>query len=127
MKSEYQTPGKILNHFHGTGPITEEMVIIRARELAVIEGRGASHYNKNDLLQAKHELMGATPVSTEDGEEEPLTMLTQWDEDLDASGHVVEKGQPLDEQTVMEQLFEEGLYEAEHARMLAAARQAPRL
>ncbi len=120
MKAMHQAPGKILNHFHGAGPLTEEMVLVRARELAVIAGHG--NYTKNDLQQARQELTGVVAISTHDQEDEAEAMLMEWDADLDASGHAVEKEEALDEQTVAEQLIEEGMNEAEHERMLAAAK-----
>src|ERR1043166_7664743 len=114
MKMTQRAHGKISDHFRGVGTVTRDMVAQRAREIALINGHAPNHYTRDDFLEAKRELTGVNPSFTEDGEEESLAVLTQWDEDPGSTGHPVEKLEVTDEQAEAERLFEEGVNEAEH-------------
>lgn len=113
--------GIISEHFKGVGTVTREMVIERAQEMALINGRDPNHFTKDDYLEAKHELTGDT--TTEGEETDFIATLTTWDEAPGDSGHPVRKNELADEQTVAEQLVEEGVNEAEHEQMVEASRQ----
>lgn len=122
MKETSHPHGIISEHFQGVGTVTRDMVIQRAREIALINGREGHHYTKDDFGEAKRELTGSSSVEGE--EEEFLGTLTSWDEDPGASGCPSEKNELVDEQTIAEQLVEEGMNEAEHEQMVEGAKQA---
>ena len=112
--------GKISDHFKGLGAATQDLVIQRAREIAIINGRTPNCYNDDDFLQAKHELLGADHA--EEGEFDFVASLTQWDENPASHGHAARRAELPDEQTLPADLAQEGLWEAEHKQMLAGAR-----
>jgi len=116
MKHE-AIPGKISEHFKGLGTVTREMVLERARELAMIKGH--DHYTEDDWQEAKRELIG---IHEDLGEEEPINALTRWDEEPGTTGHRVPHIEPTDEEVIAEQLVEEGAGEAEHDRMVEGSR-----
>src|SRR5437867_1611317 len=109
MKTANHAHGKISDHFKGVGTITRDMVVQRAREIALINGHEPGHYTRDDFLEAKRELIGATPGTTESGDDEPLATITRWDEEPGSMGHEVERSELADEQTFAEQLVEEGV------------------
>lgn len=104
------------------GTVTRDTVVERAREIALINGRGPNHYSQEDFLEAKRELIGATAEAGSEAEEETVAGLVTWDEAPDAAGHPVQKEEAEDEQSCAAQLAEEGLGEAEHEQMVEGAR-----
>jgi hypothetical protein len=122
MKRAHQSIGKISAHFEGVGTVTREMVTQRARELAIINGRPPNHYSTEDFLEAKRELTGLDANDNDQAGEEPIAVLTSWDEDPGTSGHAVATAVAADEQTFDEQSVEEGINEAEHEQMVEGAR-----
>jgi hypothetical protein len=122
MKTTRRTHGKISDHFNGLGTVTRDTVVERAREIALINGRGPNHYNQDDFAAAKRELTGATPEDANEGEEETIAGLVTWDESPDSAGRSVQKEEPEDEQSCAAQLAEEGLEEAEHEQMVEGAK-----
>jgi hypothetical protein len=117
-----QAHGKISDHFLGVGTVTRDMVVQRAREMAMINGRPPNHYTADDFQEAKRELTGATPTTFDDSEDDPVAGLTSWDEEPGSAGHPVEKNEIPDEQTYDEQLVEEGVNEADHEQMVEGSR-----
>jgi hypothetical protein len=122
MKTTRQSHGKISDHFNGMGTVTRDAVVERAREIALINGRGPNHYNQEDFSEAKRELTGALPDPNNEVEEDTVAGLVTWDEPPDATGHPVKKEEPEDEQACDAQLAEEGMEEAEHEQMVEGAR-----
>jgi hypothetical protein len=122
MKTPRQASGIISSHFQGLGTVTRDMVIQRAREIAFINGRPPNRYSTEDFLEAKRELTGLGSNGAEHAEEEPIAGLTSWDEEPGTLGHAVETTAAADEQTVAEQLVEQGVNEAEHEQMVEGAR-----
>jgi hypothetical protein len=122
MKQGHQTLGKISDHFEGVGTVTRDMVVQRARELAMINGRAPNHYSTEDYLQAKRELTGDDENGNPQAEEEPIAGLTSWDEEPGTSGHASHLNDIADEQTLSQQLVEQGVNEAEHEQMVEGAR-----
>ena len=121
MKRTHQSHGKISDHFKGIGTVTRDSVVERAREIALINGRGPNHYNQDDFAEAKRGLTGDTADANEP-EEETVAGLVTWDEPPGATGHPVKKEEPQDEQTCDAELAEEGMGEAEHEQMVEGAR-----
>jgi len=122
MKTIHQSHGKISEHFNGLGTVTRDMVVKRAREIALINGRGPNHFNQDDFMEAKRELTGATPDTDSEAEEETVAGLVTWDEPPDAAGHPVPREELEDEQNWPAQLAEEGIVEAEHEQMVEGVR-----
>jgi hypothetical protein len=106
------------------GTVTADAVLERAREIALINGRGPNHFTQEDFLEAKWELLGGTASSNGEAVEETIAGLTQWDESPAATGHPVPKGELEDEQSLSAQLVEEGVEEAEHEQMVESVRNA---
>ena len=50
--------GRLTEHARGMGTVTREMVLKRAREIALINGRSEKHVLQSDFDQAKRELTG---------------------------------------------------------------------
>jgi len=119
MKTTETSPGRISGHFNGLGTVTRDMVVTRAKELAIINGH--EHFTDSDFAQAKREMTG-TDLPTENGEEEGVATLTRWDEDPGTAGHQVENMKAQDEEAFAEQLVEEGVNEAEHEQMVEGSR-----
>jgi shikimate 5-dehydrogenase len=112
--------GIISDHFRGVGTVTRDMVRQRAREIAIINGRPPNHCSRQDFLEAQRELTGAIPGL--DDEEGLLINTTPWGEEPVSAGHPVDKEEAADEQTVGEELIEQGINEAEHDQMVQAAK-----
>jgi hypothetical protein len=122
MKAPETAHGKMECHSQGLGTVTRDMVMQRAREIALINGRAPNHYTRDDFLEAKRELVGSDAAFDEDNEFESVNALTTWDEDPGTSGHEVEHVEPNDEQLINEELVQEGMDEAEHDRMVEGAK-----
>ncbi len=120
MREEKKQHGKFTEHGQGLGTVTEAMVHQRAREIALINGRGENNVIEADLEQARKELTGEeagpTPAETVPEEE-------RWDPVPGSQGHAAPKSEAPDEQTFAEELVEEGVEEAEHDEMTEAERE----
>ena len=124
MKRNPIEEGKFTEHAHGMGTVTEAMVRQRARELALINGRTENQVIESDLTQARRELTGEEGLNPEPTEAEALTEDQRWEPVPESTGHQMPTVPPPDEQTFAEKLVEEGIQEAEHDQMTAAARAA---
>jgi hypothetical protein len=122
MKIPRQNHGKISAHFTGLGTVTRDTVVERAREIALINGRGPNHYTQEDFLQAKRELTGTLAEDEGEWEEEVVPGLVTWDEPPDAAGRSADKERLDDDLNCAALLVEEGIDEAEHDLMVEGAR-----
>jgi len=118
--------GKIIQHGSGLGTVTPEMVQRRAREIALSDGRNGNEVTSADWEQARRELLGAgnDPVAETDTEEAGST--TPWDPAPPSIGHRADTQEVDDEQTMAEQLFQEGVEEADHDERVEAGRETRR-
>ncbi len=120
-----RTPmAKILVHSEGLGVPTAELVRQRAEELAKIAGH--PEYTDNDWQQARQELHGAH--SADDALSEEMgsqTMVSEPDMLAVDVGHHAYRAPLDDERNLVEELWQEGMEEAEHERMLAAVSEMP--
>src|ERR1041384_6027913 len=105
MKTSFRSQGKISCRSEGLGTVTEEMVLQRAREIALINGRDSKHLLESDRQQARIELIG-TEHSSEAGNEESVSGQRAWREEPVNTGHHVENVEPSDEQTQAERLVQ---------------------
>jgi len=62
MKNDQIEEGKIAEGGLGIGAVTRSMVVKRAREIAVIGGRGPNHLEQSDWDQAWRELTGQDEI-----------------------------------------------------------------
>src|SRR6185295_3259056 len=80
--------GKFISHAKPLGTVTEGMVIKRAKEIAVINGRNGNDYTEDDYEQARTELVGFTGQPTE-MEEEAAPASGTWLSDAPGKGRKV--------------------------------------
>ena len=115
--------GKILCHFNGMGSPNVGLIRTRAEELARINGHAV--YTEADWQQAKHELHGTDRNDDELSEEMgPSTMVSGADMLTTDFGHHTPRLGMEDDGNAIEELWREGMDEAEHERMLAACKEA---
>ena len=109
--------GKFISHAKPLGTVTEGMVVKRAKELAVINGRNGNDYTPDDFDQARRELLGV--LDTEATELELSSPDTgSWLGEAGDRGHAAHIRPARDEQTFAENLVKEGVEEATHHQML---------
>jgi hypothetical protein len=124
MKENPVEQGRFTEQGHGLGTVTREMVLKRAKELAMISGR--DHIRDSDFAQAKRELTREEDLPPEPDEIENLTEDERWEPVPESVGKEAPKIPPADEQTFAEKLVEEGVEDAEHDQMKRAARESRR-
>ncbi len=119
--------GKILNHGDGLGEAGNEDVERRAQELAEIAGLGRDEDIDDFRLQAREELRGTVDPNTPNDDEGPAAGLIAEDDVPGESGGAVSPATNAathgDEQTIAEQLYGEGIDEADHDRMTESRRE----
>lgn len=117
--------GKFLVGAKPLNTVTEAMLVQRARELAVIEGRTGNDYTPDELEQARRELTGFPNVeATEMENQAPDT--GEWLGEAGDRGHQAPTRSASDEQTSSENLVKEGVEEATHHTMLAGSEESAR-
>jgi len=121
MKRNDTEGGRIIEHARGIGTVTRGMVLARARELALINGRSPLHVLEADWDQAKRELSGEEGLVPAETAAEVLPESERWDPTPVSTGHKVGDSRPHDEQSDAERLTEQGIAEAEHDQMLRGA------
>lgn len=115
--------GKILLHGRGAGDITGDDVERRAREIAIIDGRGTHAVTDADRSRARAELGGKSlPDTTGDDVEGTAGLIRDPSEPPSVTGHQTTNWEGPDSQKAVERLVAEGSEEAQHEQMLAARR-----
>jgi hypothetical protein len=126
MKKNPLNKGVLTSNSAEIGPPTREMVHVRARELAVIDGRSSQHVTQADMEQARRELTGETDIDRQEATLDALPESKRWDPVPGSAGHQAPESASEDEdeegRSETEQLVDEGVNEAERDRMLQAAR-----
>jgi hypothetical protein len=114
---------KLIVHGEAAGGITASDVERRAREIALLDGRGATEPTREDRQAAIAELSGATvhPTLSDDGAGAGAATRDPSDAVV-FYGHRKSDGTSDDEQTDVERLTLEGVEEAVHDQMVAAER-----
>jgi hypothetical protein len=113
------TSAKIIQHSQGLGVPSMETVRRRAAELARIDGR--TEYNENDWREAKRELHGGHEVLNHDNGGDMAALVSERDFLISDVGHRVETSSSDTPENTGEELVAEGMDEAVHDQMLAAA------
>lgn len=126
MKENQVDQGRFSQDAHGVGTVTEEMVLQRARELAVINGRLEHQVLDSDIRQARHELTGRERLDPPLTKAEELPEDRRWEPVPISYGTKTPAIPPSDEQSAVEKLVEEGVEDAEKDLALRATRQRAR-
>jgi len=128
MKIDPPKEDAIIIHSSGIGTVTRKMVLDRAVELSVIDGRSAPEVSKSDWEQAKRELTGGSELDPNEASLESAPEAERWDPLPGSTGNIVPVPSSDDEddegRSFSERLVEEGVQEAGHDQMLQAARAA---
>ena len=128
MEQNPLTKGVLTKNSTGIGTVTQEMVLKRARELALINGHSPDHVSKSELEQAKRELTGGSDMGPKEAAVEAVPESGRWDPVPGSTGHKAPENSDEDEdsegRSESAQLVEEGVNEAEHDQMLQAAKAA---
>lgn len=105
--------------------VTDDMVIKRAKEIAVINGRNGNDFTPGEYDQAKRELTGFP--NTDAAEVEAQAPATgEWLGEAGDPGQRTPVRAAKDEQTFAEDLVKEGVEEATHHTMLAGSERSAR-
>jgi|SRR5215813_2518183 len=122
MKENQADQGRFTQDAHGVGTVTEEMVLQRARELAVINGRRENDLLDSDIQQARHELTGRERLGPPLTKAEELPEDRRWEPVPISYGNRAPVVPASDEQQFAEKLTEEGVEDAEKDLALRASR-----
>jgi hypothetical protein len=123
MKQDRYEEGRFTAGSRGLGTVSQEMVMRRAREIAVINGRTEQQVLSTDIDQAHRELTGEERLEPETTASEALSEDQRWQEVASDTGTRAETVATPDEQTFSEKLVEEGVADAEHDQALEATRE----
>ena len=126
MKQNQIEEGRRSDRGKGLGTVTQEMVLKRAREIAVINGRSQNNVLDSDLDQAQRELEGEDEINPPLTAEERVPEDKRWDPVPGSEGHKTPVVPAPDEQSSAEKLYDEGVADAEHDQELKATRDAAR-
>lgn len=122
MNKNPLSKGMIEANAVGIGEISAEMVESRAEELALIAGRPVTGEDRDQSLR---ELNGGDAMDARQAMMESLSEDERWNPVPGSAGHQAEESasetEDEDGQSRSAQLFEEGVSEAAHDRMLQAA------
>ncbi|HZC58910.1 MAG TPA: hypothetical protein VE154_02880 [Chthoniobacterales bacterium] len=128
MKKNQLKEGLIAENSTGVGTVTREMVLARARELAIINGHSPHHVLESEIEQAKRELTGESDIDSKEEALESMPESERWDPVPGSEGRKAPEYSDADEddegRSQSARLVEEGIQEAEHDQMLRAARAA---
>ena len=117
--------GKFLAGAKPLNTVTEGMVLRRAKEVAVINGRNGNDYTQDDFEQARRELVGFPNTEPTDAEND-VPDTGDWLAEGADRGQKAPTRPARDEQMSGEELIKEGVEEATHDTMLAGSEQRAR-
>lgn len=122
-KTSIDHSARILRHGRRADEITDEAVEIRARELALIDGRSGRDATEEDRQRALAELRGqALPDTSLDNGESVAGLSHDPSDPLAIPGERTPIYNEPEDQEVQERLVLEGVEEAQHDQMLADRR-----
>ncbi|HLW35590.1 MAG TPA: hypothetical protein VKS98_08015 [Chthoniobacterales bacterium] len=124
MKEKKPTSGKISVHGNGVGVASPEDIERRAREVAMIDERNPEEFTDADWSQAREELMGVENNDPPEENDNTIKLEKEWEITPDNRGRRVPRpGIEEDEETVGEQLVNDGREEAARDQMIDARRE----
>jgi len=118
--------GRLSDRGEGIGTVTKDMVMKRAREIAVINGRSERNILDSDVDQAQRELEGEDEIKPPLTAAESVPEDKRWDPIPGSDGNQAPTVPAPDEQTFAEKIFDEGVADAEHDQEIEATREAAR-
>jgi len=122
MKQDRIEEGRLSDRGKGLGTVTKDMVIQRAREIAVINGRSQNNVTDSDVDEAQRELQGEDEMNPPLTAAESIPEDQRWDPIGGSEGKQAPTVPAPDEQTVAEKLYDEGVADAEHDQEIQATR-----
>jgi hypothetical protein len=122
MKQNQIEEGRLSDRGEGLGTVTKKMVMKRAREIAVINGRSAKNVLDSDVDEARRELQGEDEMHPQPTATENLPEDKRWDPVPASEGRQAPTVPAPDEQTFAEKLYDEGVADAEHDQEIQATR-----
>jgi hypothetical protein len=122
MKQNRIEEGRLSDRGEGLGTVTREMVMKRAREIAVINGRSQNNVLDSDIEQARRELEGEDEMKPAPTAGENLPEDKRWDPVPGTEGRRAPTVPAPDEQTFAEKVYDEGVADAEHDQEIQATR-----
>lgn len=123
MKQNQTERGRLSDRGEGLGTVTREMVMKRAREIAVINGRSEKNVLDSDFQEARRELGGEDEFHPTPSREENLPEDKRWDPVPASEGRSAPTVPASDEQAAAEELYDEGVADAEHDQEIEATRE----
>jgi len=120
MKKRFE--GRVSDRGEGLGTVTKEMVLKRAREIAVINGRSQNNVLDSDLDQAQRELEGEDEINPPTLAVERIPEDKRWDPVPGSEGRQAPTVPAPDEQSDAEKIYDEGVADAEHDQEIQATR-----
>jgi hypothetical protein len=121
MNDNSHPAGKISVHGDGFGTPSPDAVEKRAREIALIAERDPDEFTDADWDQARRELLGSQFPSAPEETADNAEVVEEWNVVASSAGHRAPRGE--DEESLGEQLVEEGIQEAEHDQMVEARKE----
>jgi hypothetical protein len=115
--------GRLSDRGEGLGTVTKEMVMKRARQIAVINGRTEKNVLDSDVDEARRELQGEDEMNPPLTAAESIPEDKRWDPVPASEGRAAPTVPAPDEQTVAEKLYDEGVADAEHDQEIEATRE----
>mgnify|MGYP001549415262 CR=1 FL=1 len=122
MKQNQIEEGRFSDRGEGLGTVTKEMVMKRAREIAVINGRSQNNVLDSDIEEALRELQGEDELNPPLTAAESIPEDERWDPVKGSEGTQAPTVPATDEQTFAEKLVDEGVADAEHDQESQATR-----
>ena len=126
MKQNQIEEGRLSYRGKGLGTVTKDMVMKRAREIAVINGRSPKNILDSDVDEAQRELLGEDEMKPSPTAEENLPEDKRWDPIGASEGRKAPTVPAQDEQTDAEKIYDEGVADAEHDQEIEATRESAR-
>ena len=121
MNDNSHPAGKISIHGDGFGAPSPDSVEKRAREIALIAERDPDEFTDADWDQARRELLGTLDYNAPEETADNAEVVEEWNVVASSAGHRAPRVD--DDESVGEQLVEEGIEEAEHDQMVEARKE----
>lgn len=122
MKQDQSEEGRLSDRGEGLGTVTRKMVMQRARQIAVINGRTEKDVLDSDIAEARRELQGEDEINPAPTAEERLSEDKRWDPVPASEGERAPTVSAPDEQTYAEKFYDEGVADAEMDQEIEATR-----
>ena len=123
MKQNPEERGRFSDRGEGLGTVTKKMVMVRARQIAVINGRTEKEVMQSDIAEARRELGGEDEMDPTPTRGDVVPEDKRWDPLPGSEGRSAPKIPASDEQSFAEKLYDEGVADAEHDQEIEATRE----